>query len=82
MAKEYVARFFDGTAKRYVAYGRDKMYLPVFAIRSGDHVKTRMRYPSCLRFLPYATVRPMLRMDSKEIARRYGEQLPTIAPRV
>ena len=83
MAKKYVARFSNGSDSRYVAYGRDETDMPVFSILPDRvHVKTRMRYPMCLRFMPYATMRPMVRMDSKEIERRYGEQMPTIAPRV
>ena len=75
MAKDYVARFFDGPTW-YVAYGQDKEYLPVFHVRSGDHVKTMMRYPSCLKFMPFATVRTMRRMTRAEIHRLYGEQMP------
>ena len=76
MAKDYVAAFFDGPATRYVAYGQDIEYLPVFRVRDGDHVKTGMRYPSCLSFMTFATVRAMRRMDREEIHRLYGEQLP------
>ena len=79
MAKEYVARFSDGP-DRYVAYGQDKDYLPVFHVRSGAHVKTMMRYPSCLKFLTYATVRALRRMTSAEIKQLYGEPLPAKAP--
>ena len=75
MARDYVARFFDGR-ERYVAYGHDKDYLPVFHVRSGDHVATPMRYPSCLKFMPFATVRAMRRMRREDVHRLYGEQLP------
>ena len=76
MAKEYIVRFFDGSTE-YVSYGQDKDYMPVFHVRDGDHVKTMMRYPSCLSHMQYVTVRALRRMEREEIDLLYGQQLAT-----
>ena len=51
--------------------------MPVFHVRDGDHVKTMMRYPSCLSHMQYVTVRALRRMEREEIDLLYGQQLAT-----
>ena len=51
----WFVRFRDGN-DFFMAYGPDPMYMPVY--RRGDrvyHRKTNMRFPSCTKFMPYAT---------------------------
>ena len=48
---------FDHDEDRYVAVGQEPLHLSVYEIVSTRLIqKTRMLYPSCLRFMPEAFV--------------------------
>ncbi len=56
-ANEWTVAFRD--EEKYLAFGRDKELLPVYRVvgslkRISILMPTKMNFPGCLRFLPYA----------------------------
>lgn len=68
MSDQYVASFrTDGTT--YVAIGEKQEILPVYEVESTLDGRvltpTKMRYPGCMRFFPYATYLNLPKRRSK-----------------
>ena len=66
----------DKEDENYVAYGKDKDYMPVFSIHHGYHMETKMRYPSCLKFLYDVDVEETIKASREFIWNKYGEAVP------
>ena len=69
----WFVRFRDGN-NFFIAYGPDKWMMPVY--RPGGGVYHRrtvsMRFPSCMKFMPYATGGDISRVTRARIRRHYG----------
>ena len=62
--------------ENYVAYGKDKDYMPVFRVRYGYHIEMKARYPSCLKFLHDVDVEETIKASRELIWNKYGEAVP------
>ena len=71
MARVWLVEFQDNDCK-YMAYGRNKYSMPVSAVRVSTRTRTRMRFPSCLKFLTFANVGGLRRVEREEIGEIYG----------
>lgn len=65
----------DGDAEIILSFGGEDDDTPVFRVRrTGHHTQTvSMRFPSCLKFMPYAVVGEMVRVSRKFIEDNFGE---------
>ena len=70
----FVRPFRNGTTA-YVAYGDDESAMPVFLVQGTGHSRTRLHYPSCIRFMPEAELGQGQRLTMAQIRRRYGAVL-------
>ena len=77
----HLAHFFNDDDE-FIAYSTaERDYMPVYTVHEGYHVRTAsMHFPSCLKFMPYATGDEPEQVTKAEILKRYGEQRPLKGP--
>ncbi|MDE2824067.1 MAG: hypothetical protein OXK79_11260 [Chloroflexota bacterium] len=63
---------FQDNDRRYMAYGRKKHGMPVLALLLLARARTRVRFPSCLKFLPFAHFGELWEVAREEIDEFYG----------
>ena len=86
MSRIYLVEFVldpdDPDADRYIAYGEDRDSMPVYLLSySGSkHYTTKLRFPSALKFFPYADGSEIQRVDREVIAERYGPKINATGP--
>ena len=70
--KRYVQRFRNGSEK-YVAYGTNPKRMRVYEPLPTSHRRTKMHFPNCLKFMPYAVAIGKQEMMSKsQIVKEFG----------
>ena len=68
----YVA--FKNEEDRYAAYGSDVSLMPVYEILSDSLQRTRMMFPACFKFMPYAEITQQPdNTTMQEILKRHGK---------
>ena len=68
----WLARFRSG-GESFIAYGPYQYMMPVYHRGDGiHHPKTKLLFPSCMKFLPYAIGGTMVRVKMATIQKRYG----------
>ena len=61
----------------YIAYGTRPENMPVYETFDGYHRRAprSMRYPSCVRFMPFGRATRPVKMEDGELEARYGPRL-------
>ncbi len=60
---------------RFIAYGPGKDFRDVFQVTSNSHVTTTIKFPSCIRFMPYSEVTKDEKIETDEILKEFGPLL-------
>ena len=78
----WFATFKDGE-QEYMAAGRDKNRMPVYEVAHGAErnylIPTRMHFPGCLRFMPYAEGDDPKEREKANIVTEYGPFPPALS---
>ena len=67
----YLVEFVDGDDS-FVAFGDDPWHLPVYKKTDVGLKRLEMKYPSCVRFMPYADEGPIETISRNELFTRYS----------
>ena len=63
---------FQNADKKFIAFGRDDMMLPVYLLDGNTYKRVEsMFYPACLKFMPDADIKPERRATMKQIRKSY-----------
>ena len=54
MATRVYKQRFRESGDEFIAKGPDQQKMPVFRVTDRSEVRTKMTFPACLRFMPYA----------------------------
>ena len=68
---EYVT--FNNSGEHFVAFGPNPDDMKVVELMGGKFVReSRARYPSCLKFMPYADIAPPKKATGDQIREKFG----------
>ena len=70
----YLVEFVNGDDS-FIAFGDDPWHLPVHKKTVAGWKRQEFKYPSCVRFMPYADEGPFETISRNELLARYGEQV-------
>ena len=66
MERVWLVEFQNGD-NEYIAYGHNRDSMPVFEVGVDYCFQNRMKFPHCLKFMPYAEVGPIERIETYEL---------------